>query len=151
MNKGPEKPLTVKKVVLWQNEVEDKPGILANALEPLANAGAKLQVVIGYRYPSDPGKTAIELYPVTSMKSVAAAKATRLTASSIAILLVEGDDRPGLGCAVARAIANAKIDFGFLVAQVIGKKCSATVGFETEAGARKAAAVIKQASAGKKK
>jgi len=32
--------VTVKKIVLWRKEVENQPGILANALAPLANAGA---------------------------------------------------------------------------------------------------------------
>src|SRR5437879_3595190 len=42
--------VTVKKVTLWRSEVENKTGVLANALEPLAKAGADLQVVMGYRY-----------------------------------------------------------------------------------------------------
>ena len=43
--------VTVKKIVLWRKEVENRPGILANALAPLANAGTDIRVVMGYRYP----------------------------------------------------------------------------------------------------
>ena len=43
--------VTVKKIVLWRKEVENRPGILANALAPLANAATDIQVVMGYRHP----------------------------------------------------------------------------------------------------
>ncbi len=42
--------ITVKKAVLWRKEVDNRPG----ALEPLAQAGADLQVVMAYRYPGSP-------------------------------------------------------------------------------------------------
>ena len=143
--------VTVKKVTLWRSEVENKPGVLANALGPLANAGADLQVVMGYRYPGNESKAAIELYPVSGNKSIAAARAAGLSASSIATLLVEGDNKAGLGYATAKAIADAGINISFLVAQVIGRKYSAVFGFESEAEARKAATLIKRATASKKK
>ena len=57
--------VTVKKIVLWRKEVENRTGILANALAPLANAGTDIHVVMGYRHPGQESKAAIELYPVT--------------------------------------------------------------------------------------
>ena len=68
--------VTVKKIVLWRKEVENKTGILAGALAPLANAGTDIHVVIAYRFPGQESKAAIELYPVTGRKSVTAAMAT---------------------------------------------------------------------------
>ena len=65
--------VTIKKIVLWGKEVENKPGILAGALASLARAGADLQVVMAYRYPSEESKAAIELYPVAVKRSVTAA------------------------------------------------------------------------------
>jgi len=144
-------PVTVKKIVLWRTEVENKPGVLAGVLQPLADAGANLQVLMGYRYPGDPGKAAIELCPVTGKKTLAAARAAGLQASSIPTLLVEGDNKPGLGASIARAAADTGVNLAFLVAQVIGRKYSFVVGFETEEDARKAAALIKKVTAGKKK
>lgn len=41
--------VTVKKAVLWRKEVESQPGVLAATLKPLAEAGADLQIVMGYR------------------------------------------------------------------------------------------------------
>ena len=66
--------VTVKKIVLWRKEVENRTGILANALAPLAHAGTDIHVVMGYRYPGQESKAAIELYPVAGKKSVTAAK-----------------------------------------------------------------------------
>jgi hypothetical protein len=56
--------VTVKKIVLWRKEVENRTGILASALAPLANAGADIHVVMAYRFPGQESKAAIELYPV---------------------------------------------------------------------------------------
>ena len=66
--------VTVKKIVLWRKEAENRAGILANALAPLANVDTDIQVVMGYRYPGQEAKAAIELYPVTGRKSATAAK-----------------------------------------------------------------------------
>ena len=144
-------PVTVKNVVLWRKEVENKIGVLAQTLEPLAKAGADLHVVMAYRYPGDETKAAIELYPITGRKSIAAAQQDGLSASSIRTVLVEGDNKPGLGHAIAQAIADAGVNLSFLVAQVIGRKYSAVIGFETETDAKRAAGLIKKATASKRK
>jgi hypothetical protein len=142
---------TVKKIVLWRKEVENRAGILANALAPLASAGMDINLVMAYRFPGEASKAAIELYPVTGRKSATAAKEAGFSASSIPALLVEGDNRTGLGYETAQAIANAGINMDFLVAQVIGRKFSAVFGFESDADASKCAAIIRKAAAAKKK
>src|SRR6058998_2340531 len=143
--------VTVKKIALWRKEVENTTGILANALAPLANAGTDIHVAMGYRYAGEESKAAIELYPVTGKKSVTAAKEAGFSASDIPALLVEGDNRAGLGYATAQAIADAGISLDFLMAQVVGKKYSAIFGFESDADAAKCAAIIRKAGATKKR
>ena len=81
----------------------------------------------------------------------AAAQAAGLIPSAIPTLLVEGDDKPGLGYAIAQAVAGAGINFAFFVAQVIGQKYSVVMGFETEDDAKKAIPAIKKAAAAKKR
>jgi hypothetical protein len=66
--------VTVKRIVLWRKEVENRTGILANALAPLANAGTDIHVVMAFRFPGLESKAAIELYPVTGRNSVTAAQ-----------------------------------------------------------------------------
>ena len=140
----------VRVIRLWRREVENRPGALARTLEPLARAGADLGVVMAYRYPGGEEMAAIELYPVSGKRATAAAQAARLTATSIPTLLVEGDSRPGQAHAVTQAIAGAGINLTFFLAQVIGKKYSAILGFETEADAKRASSLIKTPKASKK-
>jgi hypothetical protein len=144
-------PVTVKSISLWRKEVVNQVGVLARTLEPVSKAGANLRVLMGYRYPGDATKAAVELFPVAGKKVAAAASEAGLVASSIPTLLVEGDDKPGLGQAIAEAIAEARVNMTFFVAQTIGRKFSAVLGFETEADAKTAAPLIKKAAASKKK
>ena len=144
-------PVTVKSISLWRKEVENQVGTLAHPLEPITKAGTNLRVLRGYRHPGDRAKAAIELYPIAGQKGTAAAAEAGLMSSSIPTLLVEGDDRVGLAFAIAQAIAGAGVNLTFFVAQAIGRKFSAVLGFETEADAKTAAPLIKKATAGKKK
>lgn len=139
--------VTVKQISLWRVEVDNQPGMLARTLEPLAAAGADLQVVMGYRFPGNHAKAAIELYPVTGKKAAAAAQQAGLVQAGIPALLLEGDNKAGLGHIIAKAVADAGINLDFLVAQVVGRRFSAVAGFESEADAKKAAALIKKATA----
>ena len=143
-------PVTVKSISLWRKEVENQVGALAHTLEAVTRAGGNLQVLMGYRHPGDGTKAAVELYPIAGKKVTAAAAEAGLSASSIPTLLVEGDDRPGLGFAIAQAIAGAGVNMTFFVAQAIGRRFSAVLGFETEADANTAAPLIKKAASKKK-
>ncbi|HEY3203862.1 MAG TPA: hypothetical protein VGL03_09390 [Thermoanaerobaculia bacterium] len=136
--------IKVKAITLWRHDSANRPGELARVLEPLARAGADLRVVMGYRHPGEETRATIELYPVAGKKAATAAQAAGLSASDIPTLLVEGDDKPGLGHAFARALGDAGINLAFLLAQVIGRKYSAILGFETEADAKKAAGLIRR-------
>jgi hypothetical protein len=139
-------PVTVKSISLWRKETDNKTGLLALTLEPLAKAGTDLSVVMGYRLPGNEAKAAIEIYPVAGKKVTAAATETGLVASAIPTLLVEGDNKPGTAHKIAQAIAEAEVDLSFFVAQAIGRKYSAVIGFANDGDAKKAATLIKKAS-----
>jgi hypothetical protein len=140
----------VRVITLWRREVENRPGALARTLEPLAGVGADLEVVMAYRNPGEQETATIELYPVLGKRATAAAQAAGLTATSILTLIVEGDNRAGQAHAVTRAIADAGINLTFFLAQVIGKKYSAILGFETDSDARRASSLVKRAKTPKK-
>jgi hypothetical protein len=144
-------PVSVKKIVLWRKEVTNKPGELAGAIEPLAKAGADLNVVMGYRQPGTSDMAAIEIYPISGRKLAAAATGAGLSASSIPALLVEGDNRPGLGFAISQALAAAGINIAFFIAQVLGTKYSAVIGLETADDATRAAALIRKITPARKR
>jgi hypothetical protein len=133
----------VKKVVLWRAHVANRSGELARVLEPLAAAKTNLRVVMGY---GQGDGAVIELFPVAGKKAMAAAREAGLAASPIPCLLVEGDDRPGLGAAMARAIAEAGVNMSFLVAETVGRKFSAVFGFQSDQDAGAAAKAIRGAA-----
>jgi hypothetical protein len=143
-------PVQVKRITLWRKELENRAGSLASTLEPVAGVGTDLEIVMGYCYPGDRAKAAVELYPVTNKKAIAAAQSTGLAASTIPAVLIQGDNRAGMGHAITKAVADAGINLDFLVAQVIGRKFSAVAGFENDADANKAATLIKKVAIRKK-
>jgi len=138
--------VTVKKAVLWRKEIDNRPGMLASTLEPLAEAGADLQVVMGYRYPGGTDKAAIELHPVSGREStVRQRQLVSLRHQSQYCWCRE--TIAGLGHALAKAIGDAGINLIFVMAQVMGRRYSAMFGLENEADAARATGLIKKASA----
>jgi predicted amino acid-binding ACT domain protein len=87
----------------------------------------------------------IEVSPVSGKKTTAAADRAGLKAALIPTLLVQGDDKAGMGSAITQAIAEAGINVAFLVAQVVDARFSAVMGFEDEAAAKQASTLIKKA------
>lgn len=139
-------PVTVKKMTLWRRDLENRPGALATVLEPVVEAGTDLQVAMGYRIPGQEDRAVIELAPVEGRKGAAAAERAGLTPSDIPTLLVQGDNRVGLGQQLARELGEAGINMAFLVALVVGRRYSGVFGFESDDDARRAAEIIKRSS-----
>jgi hypothetical protein len=141
--------VTVKKITLWRGKVEDRPGALAEVLKAPAETRADLQVVMGYREGGE-HQAVIELCPIGGKKLTAVMAGKGLGPSTIPTLLVVGDNRPGLGQAMASAVAEAGINISFLVAQAVGRKFSAVFGFGSEPDAARAAGLIKKAASGRR-
>jgi hypothetical protein len=142
--------MIVKKATLWRREVENRSGVLASTLQPLAEAGADLQLVMGYRHPGGEN-AAIEVFPISGRKVTAGAQAAGLAPSSIPTLLVNGDNKAGLGHAIAKAIGDAGINLSFVMAQVVGRRYSAVFGFESDADLTKVVPLVKKAAQSKRK
>ena len=143
--------VTVKSISLWRKEAENKTGLLAQTLEPLAKAGADLRVVMGYRLPGNEAKGAIEIYPASGRKMTAAATGVGLRDAAIPTILVEGDNKPGLAHKIAQTVADAGVDLSFFVAQAVGRRYSAVIGFASAADAKRAVSLIKKAAGTKRK
>ena len=142
----------IRPITLWRAEVDNQPGMLAQTLEPLAVAGADLQVVMGYRLPGDRARAAIEIFPVTGARALSAAQAAGLSeAAAISALHVEGDNRAGLGHAIAKALADGGIDIDFFLAQVSGRRHTLVIGFDSREGADRAIPLIKGAATAPRK
>ena len=139
-------PLRVRPMMLWRAEVDNQPGVLAQTLEPLAAAGADLQAVMGYRLPGNRARAAIEVFPVAGARALSAAQAAGLSEAAIGALHVEGDNRAGLGHAVAKALADAGINMDFFLALVSGSRHTTVIGFESRDDAGRAIPLIKGAA-----
>jgi hypothetical protein len=143
-------PVTVKRMTLWRRDLENRPGALATVLDPVARAGADLQVAMGYRIPGQEHRAVIELAPVEGRKAAAAAEQAGLRPSEIPTLVVQGDNRVGLGYELAQEMGDAGINMAFLVALVVGRRYSGVFGFDSDEDAKRAADIIKK-SAGRAK
>jgi hypothetical protein len=141
--------VTVKKITLWRGRIDNRPGALASVLEPLVAAKADLQVLMGYHEPGQ-SESVVELYPVSGSKASAAARGAGLGAATQPSLLVSGDNGPGIGRRIARALGEAGINISFLVAQATGRKYSMVFGFESEKDAASAAKLIKKAASARR-
>jgi hypothetical protein len=139
--------IRIRKLTLWRTDVPHRPGALAELLDPLAAAGADLQVVMGFRLRGEDDRAVVELAPITSRKAALAAEKAKLRPAGSPTLLVLGENRPGLANRIARALADSCVNIDFLVAQVVGKRYSAVFGFECEADLDKAADRIRAAVA----
>lgn len=109
---------------------------MAEALEPLADGGADLQLVMVYRFP-DAHKGAIEVHPISERTLKCTANSAGFAPSPVPVLLVEGDNSQGLGNALAKAIGEASISVSFLMAQVVGRRYAAIFGFKNDDDAAK--------------
>ena len=138
-------PVTIRKVTLWRRDLDNRPGALAGVLEPLAAAGADLQVAMGYRIPGQESRAVVELAPVTGRRAAAAAEAAGLAPSPIPTVVVEGDNAPSVGLAQSRALGAAGINIAFLIALALGRRYSAVFGFETQADADRAVTLLRRA------
>lgn len=136
--------IKVKKAVLWKRDLENRPGTLAESLKPFADAKQNLQIVMGYAYPGEHDRSALEVYPVDGSKGEAAAKQAGLEPMSHTnCLIVEGDDSVGLAYLMAENLAQKNLNISFSVIQVVSKKFLAIFGFESSQEADTAAEVIK--------
>ena len=98
-----------------------------------------------YRFP-DAHKGAIEVHPISERTLKSIANSAGFATSAVPVLLVEGDNRQGLGYALAKAIGDAGISVSFLMAQVVGRRYAAIFGFKNDDDAAKAATLIKKAA-----
>ena len=112
--------MTVRKVVAFTVEVEDRPGILAEMSGPVADAGINLLAVYGG--PIGGGKAKICCVPDDPAKLRALAAEGGIAVQERPHILVEGDDRPGTGAQVAQTLADAGINIEELHGAATGGK-----------------------------
>src|SRR2546423_11416271 len=96
--------ISVRKTSLWKREVDNNPGTLAQSLQPLADAGNDLDLVMGYGTGNK--KAVIEVAPISGKRATANAERAGFGESRVPAVVVTGDNRAGLGHEFARAIPD---------------------------------------------
>ncbi len=135
--------LEASRVDIWAGSIKDKPGGLAAALSPLADAGAKLQYVMARR--DKKGTGVVFVTPVKGAKQAAAARKAGLhKTKSLFAVRAEGRDKTGLGATITCALADAGINIRGLSASVIGRKFILWLAVDSAAEATKAVRVLKK-------
>ncbi len=139
----------ITRVTLWRTAVQNKAGMLAATLEPLAHARTDLKVVMARTERGPARRATIEIYPGSGRKAKVAARAAGFSASPTPVLRVEGKNRPGLAYAIANTIAWAGINLDFFTAEVAGPRYAALLGFRTDKDLRRSASLIKKVAEGR--
>jgi len=136
--------LTASRVDIWAGSIEDKPGGLAAVLQPLAEAGAKLEYVMARRSPEKKGTGVVFVTPIKGARQAAAARKAGLhKTKSLFAVKVEGPDKAGLGAAITGALAEKGINVRGLSASVIGRKFVLWLALDTAKDASKAGRILR--------
>ena len=112
--------MTVRKVVAFTAEVQDQPGVLAEMAQPIADAG--INILALYGGPKGEGKAVVCCVPDDPAKLRALAAEGGVAVQEHEHLLVEGDDRPGVGASVARKLAGAGVNIQAIIGTTTGGK-----------------------------
>jgi hypothetical protein len=140
------------RVHLWAGEVADRAGGTATMLAALAQAEANLEFVFTQRLPSKPGTGLLYVAPVTGPAQVRAARAAGLAeVNDPVVLRIEGDNETGLAHRVTQQWALAGISFQGLTMAVVGGKFVGYAAFDTVTDANKAASILADLGATRKR
>jgi hypothetical protein len=123
--------LQIRKVQVWSGEIPDRPGAAAAKLEWLARAGADLEYVFTRPHPNKPDTGILFLAPITGNEQIQVARAAGLgPAVDVAMLRVEGKNRPGIGYELMSRLAVAGINLRGLSISVAENRFSAYLAFD---------------------
>jgi hypothetical protein len=119
------------KVQVWSGEVPDRPGAAAAKLEVLARAGANLEFIFTRPVPERPENMTVFLAPISGPEQIQAAQLVGLApARDIAMLCVEGDDRPALGYDIMSRLAIAGVNLRGMSISALGGRFAAYLAFD---------------------
>jgi hypothetical protein len=123
--------LQIRKIQVWSSEIPDRPGAAAGKLELLARAGADLEFVFTRPHPSRPDTGMLFVAPITGPEQIQAARAAGLApAVDVAMLSIEGENRPGIGYDIMSRLAVAGLNLRGLSISTVGHQFAAYLAFD---------------------
>lgn len=137
--------LIVEPEEVWAAGLEDKPGVLANKLTGLAEAGADLDFIIARRAPDKPGTGVLFVTPVRGDREIQAATALGFSVTShLHSVRVDGQNEPGVVARLTQKIAQAGINLRGLSAAAIGTQFVLHLAFDTREDAHRTMDLLQQ-------
>jgi hypothetical protein len=129
----------LSRVQVWSAEVADRPGGVADVLEPLAKADANLEFIWSRRDEQRPGKGTMFVAPITGAAQTRAAHAAGFhKADDMVLLRIDGTDSPGVGHFLAASLARAGLNLRGMSMSAIHGKFVAYVATDSPEDAAKA-------------
>jgi hypothetical protein len=133
----------MSKIQVWSGEMPDRPGAVAAKLEMLATAGADLAFIFTQPKQGQPETSVLFLAPIVGPEQVQAAQAVGLApARDIAMLCVEGDNRPGIGFQLMSHLAVGGIILRGLSISAVGNRFAAYLAFDNADAATQATRIL---------
>ncbi|MGE0821203.1 MAG: hypothetical protein AB7G75_10185 [Candidatus Binatia bacterium] len=140
-------PISIKKVTLWRREIDGNPEALQAALQPLADAGIRLQILMRYRHFRNEHLAVVEVGAHDAEDQDRAAsvmQAAGLTVSTVPAVLIEGDEIIGVEYAITKMIAEQNLNLLFCVSHAMNGQWGALMGFTSDDDAEKAVTSLLQ-------
>lgn len=137
--------LNVAKENVWAATIKDRPGSLADKMDALAAVGVNLEFIIARRQDAKKGIGVVYVTPIKGPKrELTAGKVGFHKTRSLHSLRVEAADKPGLGAAVTRAVADVGINLRGFSGAALGRKCILHLAFDKATDAAKAARILRK-------
>jgi len=135
--------LAIRRIQVWSGEIPDRPGAAAAKLEQLARAGADLEFVFTRPHRTQPETSVLFIAPIAGPEQIQAARTTGLgPALDVAMLCVEGENRPGIGYEIMSRLAVAGINLRGISIAALGGRFSAYLAFDNADVAAQAVQVL---------
>jgi hypothetical protein len=133
----------IRKIQVWSTEIDDRPGAAAAKLELLARAGIDLEFVFTRPHPTRKDLGILFVAPITGPEQTQAARMAGLgPALDVAMLNLEGENRPGVGYQIMSQLAIAGINLRGLSLSTIGHQFAAYLAFDNADTATAAVQVL---------
>jgi len=136
--------VNISRVDVWAASIKDRPGGLADKLEPLAKAGANLKFIIARRVPGKTKKGVVFVTPIKGAKQIRAAKKSGFKKTkSLQGLRIVVADRVGLATKITKQLAEARINLRGFSGASINKRAIFYMAFDKAADVSKATRILK--------
>ena len=137
--------MKIDKIALWVAQLDDRPGGALKALNVLSEVGVDLSFLVARRQADRIGKGIVFVSPIEGSKAEAAAqKAGFIRSIDVVAVRVAGENKPGLGAKLTKAVADAGLNLRAINGNVIDKKFTLVFAFDNDADANSGLEALKK-------